>query len=246
MPAYNLKRAYPKSTRVTIRGVVKRPYRSSGGYGGGTPMQLVSSGLAPLRSGGFFGTRRTMQEKKTVDVDPTTGLFDTTGTVTLLNGVAVGTDFTDRVGRKILMKSLFIRGCIGPVDNDTADNASRLLIVYDMQANGVAPAITDVLKSSSPYAQLNLNNRDRFKVLVDKLWNCGKSINTATQAVSNSPTVYSWKRYIRMSREVLFQGTAATVASIATGSVYLITLGDQAPNGGSKISYSCRIRFTDS
>lgn len=244
MPAYN-KRAYSKPTRVTLRGVVKRPYRSSGGYGGGTPMSIVTTGISPLRTGGFFGPRRTTQEKKTIDVDPAAYVSDTTGTITLLNGVAVGTDFTDRIGRKILMKSIFIRGIHLPVDDSTGNFISRLVIVYDRQANGVAPAITDVVKSINGSAQINLNNRDRFQILFDKQYVTAKVSDTATQSFAGSPTVHSVKLFRRLRHETVFQGTAATVASIATGSVYMLTFSNAAANTGGSFSLSTRIRFAD-
>ena len=134
-------------------------------------------GLAPARTGGFFGVgvRRSRDERKVIDVDPALYAGDTTGSVTLLNGVATGTDFTDRIGRKIVMRSLYLRGTLSPVDGITLDNMCRVLIVYDMQSNGAAPAITDVLKSATSIAQLNMNNRDRFRVIMDKQFAVGLS-----------------------------------------------------------------------
>lgn len=245
MPSYN-KTSYNKSTTRTLRGVTKRPYRSSGGYGGGSSMQVVTSGLAPLRTGGFFGERRKTQEKKTIDVDPTNFTVTSTASSALLNGTAIGTDFTDRIGRKIIMKSLYIRFFLQPQDSVTQDNQTRILIVYDRQSNGAAPIITDVLKSSSPMAQVNLNNRDRFQILWDKCWFMGASNNTATQAVSPSPNGFCGKKFKRLNHEVLYGGTTSAIASIQTGSIYIFALSDRAATDGALFSYSTRIRFADS
>jgi len=244
MPAYN-KRAYTKSARVTIRGVVKRPYRQSGGSGRGTPMQIVTSGLAPLRTGGFFGTRRTIQEKKTVDVNYTAAIFTTAGAATLMNGIAAGTDFTDRIGRKVILKSLFFRFYIVPEDQSIADNPLRIMLVYDRQTNGAAPAVLDVLKEANPMSQLNLNNRDRFQVLWDKSIIVPFLSNTATQSVCGGQTTFIGKKFKRLNHEMIFGGTAATVASIQTGSIYLITVGFSASPAGATIGYTNRIRFMD-
>jgi len=246
MPAYNLKRPYSKSTRVTVRGIIKRPYRQSGGFGRGTPMQIVTSGLAPLRTGGFFGTRRTITEKKTVDVDPVSVNVTSTATFNLLNGIATGTDFTDRIGRKVNLKSLFIRYNVGPEDQTVTDNLVRILVVYDNQTNGAAPIIGDVLKSANSLSQLNLNNRDRFKVLWDKEIQLTFASNTATVAVSFGQNGYCGKKFKSLRNlEMIFGGTAATVASIQTGSIYLITIGSATAGAASTFSFSSRIRFVD-
>lgn len=202
---------------------------------------------APLRTGGFYGpsVRRRTGELKTIDVDPNGISVTSTPNVVLLNGVAAGTDFTDRIGRKIVMKSLYLRAALYPADTVTADSVNRLLIVYDAQTNGAAPIITDVLKSSSPVAQLNLNNRDRFKILWDKCISCGGQQNTATQALSNNHNQISIKKFKKLYHEVLFGGTAATVGSIQTGSIYLITVSNVAATDQMTMLYSTRIRFED-
>lgn len=228
----------PIRKRARQRAVVAIPRRR---------VAVPSLGLAPARTGGFFGvaTRRSREEKKVVDVDPATYVADTTGTVTLLNGTAAGTDFTDRIGRKIVMKSLFIRGLVNPVDAVTNHTLARMIVVYDMQTNGAAPTVTDVLKSATSVSQLNMNNRDRFRVLLDKQFQIGKIDDTATQAAQGSPTIHQIKKYKRLNLDVLYNGTTAAVASIATGSVYLITIGNQAAGAGGVFTLSSRIRFVD-
>lgn len=203
--------------------------------------------LAPARTGGFFGVgrRRILGERKAIDVDPTSSQLTTTATVTLLNGVATGTDFTDRIGRKIVMRSLYFRAFIRPTDNITGDTFARIIIVYDMQSNGAAPAATDVLKSANPAAQVNLNNRDRFKILFDKAIAVGKTDNTATQAITNGHNMMAMKKYKRLKHETLFNGTTAAIGSIATGSIYLLAFSDQAAGAGCELYWSSRIRFED-
>lgn len=201
---------------------------------------------APLRTGGFFGAgyRRSINEKKTVDVAPNSYVADTTGTVTLLNGIATGTDFTDRIGRKIILKSIFVRGLVGPVDTSTGTNCARILIVYDMQANGSAPAVTDILKTADSRDQINLNNRDRFKILFDKQWTLGP-FDGVTLGYIGAPSVANVKLYRRLNLETLFNGTTAAIGSIATGSIYMVTIGNQAAANGSSFQVSTRIRFVD-
>lgn len=185
------------------------------------------------------------EERKTIDLAPAAYVADTTGTVTLLNGVATGDDFTDRDGRRINMKSLFITGRISPIDSNTLDTISRLIVVYDKQSNGAAPVITDVLKTANSVDQLNLNNRARFQVLVDKRFFIGRVDNTATQSFSVAPGGHMIKIFRKLNLETQFSGTTAAVASIATGSLYMITVGDGAAGLGGNFSLSTRVRFTE-
>lgn len=212
--------------------------------------------VAPPRTGGFRGQtapfRRITAERKVIDVNTATYNCNTTGSVTLLNGVAVGSDYTDRVGRKIRMKSVYVRGIVGhesiPTSGFSNQEICRMLIVYDTQTNGSVPALTDILKEATSLSQLNLNNRDRFKVLVDKQYSVAPylTIQADAIAVSGSPTNYSVKKYKKLNHEVIFNGTASTVGSIATGALWMVWVGSTSADAGDPhASVSVRVRFED-
>lgn len=169
-----------------------------------------------------------------------TGVLDTTGGVQLLNGLAQGSDFTNRIGRKLLMKALYIRLQIVPAATPTSQT-NRVLIVYDRQTNGADPLITAVLDSANPAALMNLNNRERFRVIWDY------SFATAV----NGQTTKLVKKFIRFKRglDVQYQGTTAAVADVTTGGLFCVTTGNQTAVStlanlvtGSQV----RIRFEDS
>lgn len=207
---------------------------------------LASAGSGYSGSFSRFGR----DELKTIDVAPTQAEATGTASINLLNGVATGTDYTGRIGRKIRMKNLYLRIQVAPVDQVTSDTHLRLLVVYDMQTNGAAPAITDVLNTASTVDHVNLNNRDRFKILVDKCIPIGANVNTATQAYSNGRNVYYIKKYISLASrgcsDVLFNGTGATISSIATGSIYFLYFSGVTAGLGPQVTWSSRIRFQDS
>ena len=109
-----------------------------------------SSGLsAPVRTGGFYGvgSYRGRTELKAIDTNPTLTPIANNGSLQLINGIATGTDYTDRTGRKIMLKSLLGRIFIYPSITLSSENGTttRCLIVYDSQTNGTAPAVTDIL-----------------------------------------------------------------------------------------------------
>lgn len=184
-----------------------------------------------------------INEKKVVDTAPSSYVCDTTGSVTLLNGVATGTDFTDRIGRKIMLKSVYVRGRIAPVDGGTSNSLARVMIVYDMQANGAAPAITDILKTATSQDQLNMNNRDRFRVIMDKQFPVG-GVDT-TVGYAQAPCIFQVKKFKRLNLETLYSGTTNAIASIATGALFMVTIGDVAAGSGATFNGSVRVRFMD-
>jgi len=202
----------------------------------------------PYRTGGFYGSSvRSPREKKVVDVLDTTTAVNTTGSVTLLNGVATGTDFTDRIGRRTNTVAIQLRGIVQrdtTTGTQTAD-LLRILVIEDMQTNGVAPGIADIFNQAVGDAFINMNNRERFKVHMDEQLPMGPSLSTAG-AVNPSPSTYNINFYKKCNIPTVYEGTAATSASISSGAVYLVTLGSRAAgNDDSIFRWSSRVRFVD-
>lgn len=184
-------------------------------------------------------------EKKVIDLAPASYACGTTGSVTALNLCATDTDFTDRVGRKILMKSVNIVGHYIPTDSAVNPTLCRVMLIYDKQPTSALPAITDILKTSDSRDQLNLNNRDRFVVLCNELVALGIQQNTATQAFAGSPTDKVIHIYKKLNHEVIYSSTAATIAAVASGTLLLVTVGDNAAGADYQASVSTRVRFID-
>lgn len=208
--------------------------------------QIIASRRSPASSGGGGGQWRRQArigELKAIDVDVAAGT-STSGGVTLVNGVATGTDFTDRIGRAILMKSIYMRYFISGSTGGCLGNAIRVWLVYDKQPNGAAPAFTDIFKVASINTLNNLNNRDRFQILWDKSFTLEGNTITAGAVTAGSINAYCGKKFMSCNLASQFSGTGATIASIATGAIYFCHI----TNDGScyDFSGSTRIRFTDS
>lgn len=156
-----------------------------------------------------------------------------TWTITCLNDVVQGTSGTTRIGRKILMKSLICQGYL-----TNTSNIARILIVYDKQSNGAAPAATDVLTSNTIFALMNLDNRDRFIVVAD-IYPFAQSENLA----GNDTTTMAYYLRRKMNLETIYSGNAGTVADITSGGLFMMT----NVNGGTIAGESgiTRIRFVD-
>lgn len=178
-------------------------------------------------------------ELKAIDVS-VNAVQDTTGSVVLANGCARGSSFDTRIGSQICLKSLEFRGSTSVTAVTGVSQFHRVILLYDLQTNGLAPALTDVLVSSSYVALPNLANRSRFLFLVDKTFQLNFS------ADSGSARSFSF-RVPLYDRPVSFNsGNTGTVGDISTGALFLFTIGSIAPGAtaGSTIG-TLRVRYTD-
>lgn len=172
--------------------------------------------------------------------------FDVIGDDNLMNGIGGGSKATQRVGRKVTMKSLLLRYSfyLNPAATTPATGGSplRIIVFYDKQANASHPTITDLVVSNLFNANNNLDNRDRFVVLADIYTDPISSVGSTSVA---------GKRYIRLNNEVVFNDgdTENSIGTITTGSVYIVwaqTGGIKSDVAdGIKFKWNARIRYED-
>jgi len=203
---------------------------------------------APLQTYGWYGryNRRGRAELKTLDVSHNL-LAAGAGAVVLLNGCQQGNDYTNRDGRQIIMKSMLIRFSVAPYSTTTSLNQGdyiRLLVVYDKQTNGIAPTPGSILIGPDSMAPMNLNFRDRYKILMDKTVSMAAANYSAGALTNGSPTVKSVYCYRKLDLDTVFSGTGNTVADISTGAVFLLYISLSTASTTNIIGWT-RIRFTD-
>jgi len=207
----------------------------------------VSSVYPELRRG-FKAPKVGRTELKVIDTAANEYGIDQTGSVTLIGGVATGTDYTNRIGRRILLKSVQLRGYCQPKDTTAGPQTCRVMIVYDRAPNGVIATLADIFTvPTSGQSMLNLTNRDRFRVISDTQFAMGQISTTATQTFATGTLFKNMNIYRRLNHLVTFGGTAATIGSIETGALYLVTIGDNtaASTNGALLEATIRVRFTD-
>lgn len=186
-----------------------------------------------------------VMEFKTIDSGlQVVGVVGSGGSLSLLNGVAQGTDYTDRLGRVINIESLTLR-VFGFINNATSASTGdylRVMVIVDEQANGAAPSLADILQASDFTQPNNLNFRDRFTTLYNQFHIIPSYTMTAGELSTGSPKPTMDDLYIDLDINTVFSGTGATIASISTNSVYLLLL---TLNSSINCVYNSRIRFTD-
>jgi len=223
---WTLKSKSGKAKLYQGRGLVVRPSKMTSGY---------TKGLQ----------RAYAKEKGYVDLASASYELDTTGSVTLLNTVAQGAAVTQRVGKKIVMKGLQLRGFI--TSNSNTDTLSvAYMIVYDKRPTGALPAVTDILVSASARAMNNDANAGRFRILkrVDEVL-IGNESAFANLHDYTRKDASCWLDLKSAPVTYKAAGTGA-IGDIEEGALYLVTVGDEAA-GTSAGVLTCgfRMRFLD-
>lgn len=202
-------------------------------------------------------------------------------TIYPVNLVQAGSSFFNRVGRKIEMKSLHIHGKILPAVGAAANlNAqslntaeySRIIVFYDRQVNGAVPAYTDILQNTdqagnpttSAYSDINLNNRERFVILMDErrfLPAVPPAGTTTIPAFGSNEAATDgslhFNRFIKLKGLLTHfkaDSSPAVIGDIATGGLFVAIMSDLAtPTGGAGSTptyqyatyWTARLRYDD-
>jgi len=208
-------------------------------------------------------------ELKAVDVNsggaaPVIRLVSTTATIDCINLLAVGASTFQRIGRGVHMKSCYLRGALFPSGNagTYAGEYLRIAVVYDRQTNGAFPNYADIFLtvdsggngSNGPFDMPNLNNSERFVILADEHFSLPSTFVSGSggqtqqaAAVADQAQCTNIDRYIKIKDfPINFKADTATIGSISSGALYVITVGSQAAaTAGATFNYATRVRYTD-
>lgn len=173
-----------------------------------------------------------------------------TPTVGVLNNLISGSGSNQRIGRKITMKSVFLRlyFAISAATESTISFAPfRWMVIYDRQTNATLPSINSILNysqytaagASSVLALQNLDWKNRFKVLADE---------TTVLDVSNESACVV-QRYINLPmdcKQVEFNvNNGGGIGDISSGALYFICWNSFDDTATGVVQMVSRVRFTD-
>lgn len=219
--------------------------------------QAKRASNAPLSNRGF-GSMAVLQNREKKFFDVTSARYNAKAldpVIKLLFVPVLGSDYNNRIGRKTIMKSLYIRGHLRlkaaanlTTDEPCPAQQARLIIFCDLQPNGATPALTDLLTGNDATYQLNPNNRDRFKIIKDKLYSFDTyQISGNNGWAVSGRTGYDIKIYKKLNMETIFNATnAGSIGDINTGALYMVWVGTVISNDTIPEAYiSTRVRFDD-
>lgn len=239
-----------KKNYYSVASKAKRAAYSAGAAGA-YRTKVVGQNRGYLRTGGFYGRfrgRRTSSfnnELKFLDTTLSVAPMAAAGAVSVnLNVVPQGDTESMRNGRKIVIKSIWLRGALELTPGAAAVGASadfyRLILVQDKQANGQTFAVTDYLATAGVLSHRNLANTNRF-VNLWEMYGPLTSQSGVTGASGNAGK--SINKYHKCNIPIEFDATAITgvIGTQRSNSIALITMCADAVtvfNGTFRIRYS--------
>jgi len=208
------------------------------------PPLAIRSGAARELELAQMARARTQKELKGVDVSlaisPVLGSTNTNGSCTLLNAIAPGTGSYNRVGRKVHLKSIRLKGDMYVLIDQTAEGATltdalvRMVVVWDKQPSGTLPTYDAIFgqtdqagsEACNLWDTLRYDNTDRFTVLRDKMFLVRN--NFANNSAAGNPganvMLQEFDEFIPLQgRETQYSGQSSTctIADISTGGLYV-------------------------
>ncbi len=221
------------------------------------PLKRRARSRIPLRGSGTFRGRFAGQihagrEYKFHDTLISNTLFTQAGAVLTngsLNEIPQGVEESQRIGRKVVVKSLQMKAKIflANASNGATSQLYRVIIFQDKQANGAAAVVLDILEQASTLSFRNLANSSRFKIWYDET----KHINSTAAAGNGTTNVFSENfRYLQlhipMNVPLEFDNTAATgaIATIRSNNLGLLVMMQEAAEDVF-IQTTIRLRFSD-
>lgn len=217
-----------------------------------TARRAAQRELANTRTGGLLGI-----EEKFVDFANTgtfvagiaAGEIDPAANISSLSVMAQGDGESQRDGRKVTLKSIYIKGYVyNTLKTDQTDALPErtvcVALVHDKQTNGAQLEAEHVYDDGATYKTLahrNLQYSSRFNVLWKKIFVLRYNnfftdgANTATLRGGRQKFVI----YKKLNIPVTFSGTTADIANVQDNSLHLIGWGTTDVD----YEYEARLRF---
>ncbi len=257
MAYYARRRAALKRKRATFVNI--NPYyrprkrRRIGGYGRKPALNV--------RTGGYQGMELKFYDQTNVADNVVTtangsGMEVDPSATVLLNTVTQGNGESQRLGRKMTMKSIYVCGVINiaaVADQTVPEDVPHIAIwlVLDKQTNGATLNSEDVFSNLSGDLRggtsllRNLQFSTRFTVLAKASFTMPVSSISGDSTNFDSPGISrQFKLFANLKNmNVLFSGTTETVANIIDNSLHMVA-SCTSTTMGPTITYNSRLRFT--
>lgn len=163
--------------------------------------------------------------------------------------VAQGTTAETRIGQKMFVWDIQLKGQITMLANTNADSVvTRVMLVKDKQSNGATPNLGDILDlgaTNDVYAFRKTENLKRFTVLGDKLITINRRAGDGV--AQNAEVVIPFRFYKKFTAglKVMYKTNNSDGANlgIMDNNVWLLMFSDSS--NATVGEWESRIRFTD-
>lgn len=170
-----------------------------------------------------------------------------TGRVTPISNVAQGTNYLERLGDQIGIKTLQVKLAINRNGATALNNALvRFIVFKDRSSNGAIPTTLDLFGTltPSPLQPLDYVQKDRFYVLFDRIYSIKALGNITAGGIAYPGDIIVDQMYKKFRKEIrtTYAGTGSTAANLTTNQLYVWDSSDATANGPT-ISFWSRIKF---
>jgi len=164
---------------------------------------------------------------------------NSTGSLTLINAVNKGLTDTSRIGTKIRIVSINLRGFCAVTPTTGVDQIHRIMLVVDGAPNGALPALGDILLVNNTYSFADPQQIPRFKILFDKTVDLN---NTA-----ESGSIHSFRATVNTPFEVHFNSNSlGDIRDFVSGALYIVLIGSSTAGAtAGSVNYNTRVLYTD-
>lgn len=246
-----------QNTTMGMKTQVNRTKKRKRSQSGGSRSSKRSMSLAQRRGLQVGAVGTNAPELKNFDqsfsLTVSTSLFGWSA-LRLLNGIDQGTNKNQRIGNKWDMKSIQARFFIdfdGAVTAPAGLGPIRVVLIWDQAPNGGTALSTDVFISSSDInTPLNLDNSDRFVILLDRLYPQHNSGTSNGQLGTQSFIEDSFfKSFGPKGWRVHQNGAIGGAGSMNTGALYIAYCTTARAHSATvvnvRLNAYTRVRFTD-
>lgn len=230
-PTVRRRLSYGRRRRSGIPGVIPGYTRRVGMYG-----RFGGPGRRGQVEQKFFDTILTMVPSGTV-----ASTTNATGGINV--GIAQGFRAVDRIGSKIIIKSVQMKLACSMGPGVTSGDMCHFYLIQDTQANGAYPVAADVFTQigavSAGLHMRNIENGARFKVLKHMTF---KLNSDAGVAGAFDGDYQQQDIFIKCNIPVSYSSTTGAITEIKSNNLFVVRGSTGAVAGFDGV---CRIRYTD-
>ena len=203
----------------------------------------------PVRYTGYTNRFHPGGEMKFHDVSYSATTTSATGQITNSSLVLIqgGTGESQRVGRRIKVKSISIRGYVFlPDGTDAAKSADmvRIVVYGDRQTNKAAATVANLLDSTDFLSFNNIENSLRFKTLAQRTITVHASGvgSASTPSVQVGRGLKPFQINIKLNAIIEYAGTTAAITELTSANIGVMIISQGA---AAQVEYIARVRYTD-
>lgn len=242
-----LHRHRPRMVRYRNQGANRRMYARPR-YKSWRPRANFTRAFRPgrHRTGGYNKYAKpnlALTEQKFFDTDLSFNMGTAATEEPSLNLVPQGVTEKTRIGRKLHISSLFLRGRFfnDPVATNVP-SLCTLVLALDKQCNGAAATWADIYdKTKTSQRVRNLANAERFTII--KTWDCLLPLTAGVDGAYVS-TACPLEWYKKVKIPILFSSTTGAITEICCNNLVLLA-GDSLSVDKATFEGTFRIRYSD-